>query len=151
MLFISSERIHQTCGRPINWLKSVQLFWWFGLFDVAVQRRTGDPKGRTNVLKRVTPISKQVLCKHHFPAGLQFARSAPGSSPRTCRSESRAGAFSDQVTLKFSHGSHHMKDQFTSWGRRIDLFGQTDKIHSTRFEDVQRLDEVFEGAAQAIY
>ena len=43
-----------------------------------------------------------------------------------------------------------MEDEFPTWCRRVNTLSQGDKIDPSIFEEVERLDKIFERAPQAI-
>ncbi len=43
-----------------------------------------------------------------------------------------------------------MEDELASGSRGVDLLGEADKIHASIFEEVERFDEIFERAPQAV-
>ena len=59
------------------------------------------------------------------------------ASPALVRSRKR-------LALKFGQCFHQVKDQLATGRGRVDLLGEADKINSSIFEEVERLDEIFE-------
>src|SRR5579859_2817525 len=43
-----------------------------------------------------------------------------------------------------------MKNQFATWGSRVDVLGQADKVNVTGLELIEGVDEVFERATQTV-
>ena len=95
-------------------------------------------------------VCKQPLGEGNFSIGGQPSWSASYATPRPCCGQTGVGPLTNKITLKFSEGSHQMEDEFAAWCGGINVLGQADKIGSPPFEEVERLDEIFERATQAV-
>ena len=49
---------------------------------------------------------------------------------------------SNEITLKLSQRSHHMKDEFAAWCRGIDLLCETDELDVALFETFEQFNQV---------
>ena len=88
-----------------------------------------------------------LICKHmpsqgHFPTGLELSWSPANTSPRPSRCKSCIRALSNEITLKFSESTHHMKDQLSARCRRINLLGQAHTSNAAFIETLEHLNQM---------
>jgi hypothetical protein len=84
--FMAPGNLAQSVNPRIKLVESVQLFWWLGLFGVAVQCGARDSKGGTDLCDRMALISEHLPSQCHLPIGLEFsgaATDAPSCSGRS--------------------------------------------------------------------
>ena len=85
------------------------------------------------------PCSSQRQSLRHQPAcfgGVNLVQQRPAQAPalRLCSSQSCDDAVADQVALEFGDGRQHMKEQATTWGRRVDRLVEHHEIYSERLQ-----------------
>ena len=109
-----------------------------------------DSKSGTNFLNRKALVRIQTLGKEDFVAGRQFLWPTPFAPSCPCNSQARVGACATQIMIKFGKKPYQVKHPLAVGHRSIDLLGQTDKVNTPLFEDVERFDKVFKGIAETV-
>jgi hypothetical protein len=62
----------------------------------------------------------------------------------------RANPLGNQIALELRHGSHHVEQQLAAGRGRIHPFGVASEVNSQSPELFQAVDQVFEGAGEAV-
>src|SRR6266699_6223066 len=117
---------------------------------IAIECRAGDPKRRTNFLNRMTLVGIHVLGKQDFVGCQELLWSTTLTPSCPCNSQARVGACATQIMIKFGKKPYQVKRPLAIGHRGIDLLGQTDKVNTPLFEDVERFDKVFQGIAETV-
>src|SRR5215207_9794274 len=106
-------------------------------------------EGFANVLNRRGFVSVELFHQSDLFGGEGFAPAAlasPGSgSDKPC-----LGALADDVALELRKGAEDMEDELPAAGCGVDLLGEALEADTLAVELSDGLDEVLEGAAEAI-
>ena len=84
--------------------------------------------------------------------GVNLVQPRPAQAPtlRLCSSQSGDDAVADQISLEFGDRREHMKEQATTWGRRVDRLVEHHEIHSERLQLAAKCDKVMDATREAI-
>jgi hypothetical protein len=80
----------------------------------------------------------------------QPSRPASDASPRTGGGEFCVGSLANEIALKLSQRSHHMKKEFATWGSCINILGQRDKADTSLLQRIECRNKMLKGSTQAI-